>query len=266
MKAVNNDNLKINYKIYGNGHPTLLFIHGSFNDQTYWDSQVAHFKNHYKIVTMDLGGHGESGKNRDVWTIEEFGEDIGAALKQLELRDVIIIGHSMGADAMLEAAVEYPENLIGLVAVDYFKNVGTQFPEDQEKQIMESLHTNFSKAAETYARTGLLTPETPAAVAERVTKAYRDAEPDMGMKSIASTFGYAERESQMLQKLKLKVHLINVDYQPTNPDALRRFTTNFDLHAIHGTSHFPMIENPEEFNQKLEKALSEIIEDVKTQR
>ena len=266
MKTLIHHDLKLDYKIYGKGRPTLLFIHGSFIDQTYWKAQVDYFKNQYTVVTFDLGGHGKSGNNRDVWTIEEFGEEVVAVLQQLDLKEVILIGHSLGADAMLEAAIEYPDNLIGLIAVDFFKNVGTQFPEDQRQQIMESLHTDFPKASEAYARTGLLTQQTPAAVSEKVVKAYRNADPDMGTKSIDALFGYTKRECELLEKLRLKIHLINVDYMPTNQEALRKYTTNFDLHSIHGTSHFPMIENPEEFNRKLEQAISEIKVDINVLR
>ena len=262
MEKVVNNGVEINYNIYGDGTPTLLFAHGSFIDQTYWKDQVAHFKNHYKVVTLDLGGHGQSGQNRDSWTIEDFGEDVLSLIKVLDFHEVIMIGHSLGADAVLEAIIAQPQNIIGFIAVDYFKNVGTAFPEDQANQILESLRTNFSDTSESYARTGLLTKNTPADITKKVVNAYRTANRFMGLKSIEALFNYSKKEVKLLKKLQLKLHLINVDYMPTNDAALQNLGVNYDVHPIQGTSHFPMIENPGQFNIALENAISEILDSV----
>ena len=73
MKTVERDNVKIAYKVSGNGDTTLLFVHGSFIDMDYWSAQVEFFKQMYQVVTIDLPGHGKSGKNSARWTIQEYG-------------------------------------------------------------------------------------------------------------------------------------------------------------------------------------------------
>ncbi|MCW3117021.1 MAG: alpha/beta hydrolase fold protein, partial [Chitinophagaceae bacterium] len=107
MKKVKSGSVPIHYTMTGNGDKTLLFVHGSFIDQSWWSEQVNYFKEHYTVVTMDLGGHGQSGVNRNIWTVQKFGQDVRAVIKQLELKNVILVGHSLGADAVLEAAVSY---------------------------------------------------------------------------------------------------------------------------------------------------------------
>src|SRR5690606_29537370 len=98
------DNAEINYNVYGDGGATLLFVHGAYIDQTYWDKQVEYFKDDYKVVTLDLPGHGKSGKDRKHWSIRGFADDVYTLIKKLHLKNVILIGHSMGGDVNLMEA------------------------------------------------------------------------------------------------------------------------------------------------------------------
>src|SRR5690606_27358242 len=70
------ERISVNYQVYGRSDTTLLFIHGWNLDHTYWDHTVKHLKNRYKIVTLDLAGHGNSGRDRSSWTVESFAKDI----------------------------------------------------------------------------------------------------------------------------------------------------------------------------------------------
>ncbi len=260
--AVIHHDLHLHYTLSGIGEITLLFVHGAFLDETIWNAQVDYFSSSYQVVTIDLAAHGKSGNNRSTWTIEQFGQDVIALLKVLQLKNVILIGHSMGGDAILEAAVRYPQSIIGFIAVDTFKNAGTPLPEEfqqQVQQIEEQLKTDFANTSEHYARTGLLSPSTPASVTERVVKAYRTAYEPMGIELAKETSHYYERERELLQQLPFKMYLIQVNYMPTNTEALDRYAAkSYELMEMKGTSHFPMIENPREMNELLGAAITQI--------
>ena len=96
MKVIQRDGAVIDYHISGKGDTTLLFVHGSYIDQTYWKDQVAYFSPQYTVVTIDLPGHGKSGKERDHWSIKGFAEDVIHLIKELDLKNIILIGHSLG--------------------------------------------------------------------------------------------------------------------------------------------------------------------------
>ena len=70
------EEVKLNYAIKGAGDTTLFFIHGWNLDATYWQNQVTEFSSAYKLVLLDLAGHGLSGKHRNNWTIESFARDM----------------------------------------------------------------------------------------------------------------------------------------------------------------------------------------------
>ena len=78
----------------------------------------------YKVVTLDLAGHGKSGKQRTDWSVNGFAEDVNAVIRELDLKKIILIGHSLGAAVNLMAATSYPKPVVGFIAVEFFKNTG----------------------------------------------------------------------------------------------------------------------------------------------
>jgi pimeloyl-ACP methyl ester carboxylesterase len=262
MQEIKNGDVRIDYQVYGQGSTTLLFVHGSFIDQTYWAEQVKFFSPGYKVVTLDLAAHGNSGRNRSNWTIESFGEDVVTVMKELALQNVILIGHSMGAQVILEAADAYPQAVKGSIAIDFFKNAATPMPPEMQQQadaILQKMHTDFAGTSEQYVHMVLVTPQTDKALTDRIVNAYRNAYPEMGIKALESIFGYAMRERALLEKLAVKLYLINVDYMPTNEQPLKTYAgSDYQLTHMPGTSHYPMIENPQLFNQLLKEVIADI--------
>src|SRR5882672_2565518 len=92
---IENNDVRIDYTDSGKGDTVLLFVHGWCINKRYWSDQKAHFKYKYRVVAVDLPGFGQSGKNRKIWTTQAFGSDIDTVMAALNLRNVILIGHSM---------------------------------------------------------------------------------------------------------------------------------------------------------------------------
>src|SRR5690606_4833658 len=72
------DRVHIDYRVYGQGEPLIVLIHGWSGDASYWRAQVADLSRTYTVVTPNLAGHGASGRNRASWSIEAFGDDVAA--------------------------------------------------------------------------------------------------------------------------------------------------------------------------------------------
>ena len=249
----------LSYYDSGNGKTTLLFIHGAFINKEYWDSQLSYFTPNYRVVAIDLAGHANSTHNRNDWTIQKYGEDINELIEKLSLKNVIIIGHSIGADIMLEAAHNNNPSIIGTVGIDYFKNVGVELPKNIVDQTMTGLKNDFANTNEFYAKKALLTPKTNATITKKVITDFREMNPKVGVALNESGFNYTKRETELLKNLKTKLYLINVNYFPTNEENLKKFVgKNYGLNIINGTCHFPMLEHPKEFNSLLEKTVLEI--------
>ncbi len=259
---IERDGVQITHRLSGKGDTTLLFIHGAFIDQTYWKDQCNYFSNNYIVVTVDLPGHGSSGRNRDNWTMQGFAADVLQVIKKLNLKNVILIGHSMAGDINLIAASQIASPVIGFIGIDNFKDAATPLPEKYKPvmdSIQRSLEKDFENTNENYVRMALVTPQTPEEVTKRVVYDFRNAYKPMAlgvMKELSSTY---EMEKELLPKLAHKLYLINVDYFPTDEEPLKKYAgAGYNLIQLTGTSHYPMIEIPAELNHAIQTAIYRI--------
>jgi len=251
---------EISFQTCGSGDITLLFIHGWCINKGYWSYQSDGFCSDYNIVTMDLPGFGNSGKDRDNWTIEQFGQDVNEVIEQLDLNNVVLVGHSMGGDIILEAALNN-DKVLALIGVDNFKEVSMKIDPQIQEEIdgfLEVLQNNFSEVASAYAEGALFHPTTNDAVINRVIQDIINSDSMIAVASLKELFAYTAKEKKQLSKLKQKLYLINSTSSPTDTAALTSSGIQYKLLGIDGTGHYPMIEKPGEFNHLLKQALIEI--------
>ncbi len=111
------NNTGIYYETAGQGEP-LLFIHGLASSARSWKKQVPFFSQQYRVVTFDIRGHGRSDKPMEPYSIELFASDAAELLKALGIESAHIVGFSMGGMIAFQLAVEAPELVRSLVAVN----------------------------------------------------------------------------------------------------------------------------------------------------
>lgn len=257
---IRNKQVEINYFQQGQGDTTLLFLHGWCIDGTYWKNQVEYFSESYNIYAIDLPGFGKSKTERNNWTIEEYANDVIAFIDTMKLENVVIIGHSMAGEIMLQIALNGNPRIAGIVGVDNFKIIDVVFTPEQMKQMtgfFPMLEKDFKNAAPVYADMMLFHPTTSEMVKERVKTDFANSNSDIGYKTMITQMQYASANARRLEKLNYKLHLINSDYFPTNEAGLEKHCkTGFQVETISATGHYPMIEKPTEFNSILEKVLT----------
>lgn len=261
-KKIMRNDVHIDYHLTGKGDTTLLFVHGAFIDQSYWQKQVEHFSSRYVVVTMDLPGHGKSGKEREKWTMQGFADDVSEVINKLNLKNVILIGHSMAGDINLITVSQQSSPIIGFIGIDNFKNAATPFPDQYKPKmdsILKALHTDFENTNEKYARMALVTPETPENITNKVVESFRSTYKPMGLGLMNTFFDSYQTEQELLPKMRYKLYLVNVDYYPTNEEPLKKYAgSGYEIIHIKGTSHYPMIETPEVLNTAIQKVISKI--------
>jgi pimeloyl-ACP methyl ester carboxylesterase len=118
------DYVHIEYHVYGNADPAIILIHGWATDENYWSAQLAVLKAHYTVVTLNLAGHGASGSNRKDWSIANYAQDVAAVAHEIPNRQLVLVGHSMGATVALAATPLIGQRVIGLIAVEALRSVG----------------------------------------------------------------------------------------------------------------------------------------------
>jgi pimeloyl-ACP methyl ester carboxylesterase len=242
----------------GKGDTTLLFIHGWCINKTYWSDQVAWFSRRYRVVTMDLPGFGLSGKNRSEWTSQAFGRDVDTVLSKLNCSHVILVGHSMAGDIILEAALHARDRVIGLVGIDNFKGIA-QAPDSQSRAeqaaAINELKHHFSAMVTEYFSQSLFSRTTDSAIRKRVLGDVLRADTAV---AIACQEQPDYNEMEALKALRMPLHLISSDVTPTDTAGFRNNGIPLRIKYIHGSGHFPMVEAPAKFNALLEQTIAEV--------
>jgi pimeloyl-ACP methyl ester carboxylesterase len=107
----------INFRVTGSAEPTLIFVHGFACALDDWDPQVSALSSRFRCVALDLPGHGASAKPATV-SIAAMGTAVKDVKERIGARKVILIGHSMGCRVIVEALLQSPSNVAGIVFVD----------------------------------------------------------------------------------------------------------------------------------------------------
>lgn len=252
------DGLNLVCEVSGKGDTALVFLHGWCGDRDYWKHQVDTFAGDYKVVTLDQAGHGESGKDRQRWSVDSLAADVEAVVKALGLRRVVLIGHSMGGPVSLAAARRLPGTVIAVIGVDTLQNVDFKPPEELRKTILAGFEADF-KGTMRSALPGML----PANVSPELSKwliARAEAQdPKMAMGLMRDMSGLDTKT--LLKDAKVPVRCINSAggfqfFTPTAIDVNKKYA-NYDAVTLEGVGHYPMLEKPAEFNQKLREVLKE---------
>lgn len=245
------DGTKISYEVAGRGEPTLVFVHGWSCDRSYWDAQMKHFSDKHQVVAIDLGGHGDSGLSRENWTMESFADDVVAVVESLDLQNVVLIGHSMGGTVVVQAAQHIPQRTAAVIPVDSFTSIT---PEVEATAALAMLRSDFSAATENIVQNFMFAPGSDPGLAGRIARDMAAAPPDVALSAIEN---YLE-QADSFPDLKQPVRLINADLAPTDLARWRQQNPDVQLAVMPDAGHFLMIEEPDEFNRLLARAIREL--------
>ena len=249
------DGVMIHYEVVGEGEPTLVFVHGWSCDRSYWKNQVDVFAKTNSVVTVDIGGHGESGLGRKDWTMPAFGADVVAVVNKLNSTKVVLIGHSMGGGVSLEAARQLPDRVIGLVGVDTFKKFGTGYPPELITEITAPFKAEFAVTVDGFVRNMFL-EKADSALVNRVASDMSAAPPKVALSAMENYFGTDVQA--ILKEVRIPIRAISSDMSPTDTVTNRAHATSFELKLMTGVGHFLPQEDPATFNRLLQETLDEL--------
>ena len=113
MPILNHNNGDINYEVNGEGDPIVL-IHGFGLDSRIWGKHVEELSKTNKVITYDLRGFGKSSLPSGTYS---HSEDLHELLKELNIQNPKIVGHSFGGEIAVEYALRYPNEVNNLVLI-----------------------------------------------------------------------------------------------------------------------------------------------------
>ena len=251
------DGVQIHYEFGGSDSPALVFIHGWNCDRSYWSAQLPVFTATHQVVAIDLAGHGDSGINREDWSMANFGADVASVADALQLEDIILVGHSMGGPVALEAARLLKGRVKMIIGADTLSDVSLRYPDEQLAAMLAAMEADFPGAVEGLVRSSFFLPTSDPALIDQIANDMSAAPPAAGIGAFeAFARWYNEHVEQTVAGIDVPIRLINSDYRPTNTLAGQALTASFEATLMSGVGHFVMQEDPTQFNTIMAELLN----------
>jgi esterase len=113
------DGVELNVLEWSREGVPLLLLHGFANEAHIWDDFVPHVSAYYRVLAVDLRGHGDSDWHPDgAYEYDDYVADLEALIDGLGLGRVVLVAHSLGGRVSMLYGGRHPEKLAGLVIVD----------------------------------------------------------------------------------------------------------------------------------------------------
>jgi pimeloyl-ACP methyl ester carboxylesterase len=247
------------YEMTGEGDP-ILFIHGLGSSTRDWEEQVPVFSQKYKIITIDLRGHGQTDKPKGPYSMKMFAEDIAELLKKLGINSTHILGISLGGGVAFQMAVDYPELVKSLIIV----NSGIEIPMDSFKMKLEAFKRTFivklvgmKKMGKVLAPRLFIKPEQED-LRKKLIERWAENDKKAYLIALRALMGWSVRDQ--LKKIKFPTLVIgsDEDYAPSSvKEEYTALIPNARFIEIKDARHAVSIEKPKEFNEIVMSFLSE---------
>lgn len=256
LKKFSIDNIEIacwlNPADFGVHQQSLVFIHGSGSDHTSWLYQYSRLYKQFNIVAIDLPGHGSStgGGENDV---DRYCVRIKKLLDVLQLKNPVLIGHSLGAAVVLKFALHYPRDVAGIIPV----GGGIKIPVNPE--LLKGLKTDHVLIIDLICKFSLAKENRP--------KFFDPLKKSMLKANIDLLYGDLVACSFLdltadAGKITIPTQVIcGMEDKMTPPDLSRALADKIggaQLCLIAGAGHMVMLEKPAEFNTALGKFASSL--------
>ncbi|MCY6382767.1 alpha/beta fold hydrolase [Hoeflea prorocentri] len=246
----------------GGDLPALLFIHGTMMDGTVWDKQVAVFRDRYRCVCPDLRGHGRSTARSPDISFEDHCDDLNTLIEELSLKDITLLGWSMGGCITQVFVTRYPGVVSRLVLIDTIPQrlSDEHFPYGQDPgstpKTRHALETNFEATARGFGPR--IAPEDEA-VAAYISDLAARARQDVTINDYVTT----DERSQigLLPHITLPTTIVSGDRDLVCKPGASTFMAEHipgctdGVHVIAGAGHAPFLTHADEFNAILSNAL-----------
>ena len=232
------------YDIGKTNKKAIIFIHGWTCNADFWKDSYNAFPE-YRVIAIDLPGHGQSDKPKTNYSMEYFARSIDAVMKAAKVKQAVLAGHSMGTPVIRQFYRIYPQETLGLVAVDGpLQPFG---PKEQMDKFFGPLLTNTKEERPKFVD-GLL------GNVRADLKPYIRATMVSGPDYVASSAMKGMLDDAIWTNDPIKVPVLAIMakgplFSGNIEESYKAVAPKLEFHLWEGVSHFLMMEKPKEFNE-----------------
>jgi pimeloyl-ACP methyl ester carboxylesterase len=243
--AADVDGARVHWTSTGSG-PAIIFVHGWTCDESSWQGQVPAFSQRYRVITLDLPGHGKSAMPKGgTFSMELFARAVEAVRSEAKVDRAVFVGHSMGTPVIRQYATMYPTRVAGLVLVDGLVQVAGVAP---GFALPPMVGAEGRKARENMVRS-MFGPATTPALQEHILKMMLGTSEATAAGAMTATWDPSWVKNDPITAPVLGVYAAR---PLATREAISRIFPKVQYHEIPGSAHFLMLEKPAEFNQLLD--------------
>jgi len=107
--------IELQVREYGHEGDAIIFLHFSGANLMMWQRIIPDFQEHYRLILVDLRGHGRSDRPETGYHMDDMARDVLGIMQHLNLERAHVVGSSLGAEVGLSMAANYPDKVISLV-------------------------------------------------------------------------------------------------------------------------------------------------------
>ena len=123
----------------GSGDNTLIFIHGLSSNLEAWKKNVLELKEDYRCIALDLPGYGKSSRNNTSYSLKDYADFLKCFIESKQLKNVVLVGHSMGGQIAIHAVLSSPELFEKLILI---APAGIETFSEQEAAVLKSSYSS----------------------------------------------------------------------------------------------------------------------------
>lgn len=250
------DGVPIHYEVAGTG-PDVVLVHCWSCDASYWDPTAAALAPDHRVVTVDLAGHGASGATRTQYTMVAFAQDVLAVMKELDVHDAVVVGHSMGGKVAVFVADAAPDLVAGVIGIDTLHNVENPYSQEQIDAYVASWGDDFPGSVKAFVAT-LFPAGTDSATVARIADDMASAPRDIATSAFLEMF--ACDLPGAARRLRAPLWLLNASTTPVDEQQWRDAGVDLHVDLLGACGHYPMVTLPEVFHQQLRSAIASLQE------
>ena len=162
-KFVDVNGLRLHYLDWGGSGPPLILVHGLDRHAHMFDHVAPHFASRYRVIAVDMRGHGESAWDPEArYVVEDYVRDMEGLVDQLKLRDIVIWGNSTGGRVAQVYAALHPDRVTHMIAEDVGPERPRQIADNYARRVKEE-QAGWASEAEVIALVQKSNPGMPAA-------------------------------------------------------------------------------------------------------
>ncbi|MDE3041547.1 MAG: alpha/beta fold hydrolase [Nitrospirota bacterium] len=256
--------ITIAYSDQGTGLP-IVFLHAFPLNRTMWATQENALSSQFRIITLDLRGHGESDAPLWRYTLDQAADDVCALLDHLAIQRALFVGLSMGGYILLAFYRKYAARMNGLILADTRAQADTAEGKDGRFQMAQIAYKKGPSAIADIMITKLLSPATVQARPEIVQKVRAMIEGNQISGIAGDLMAMAERPdsipllAQITCPTQIIVGELDQATPPSDAELMAEKIPGARITIIPNAAHLANLEQPEAFNQIVASFASDLL-------